>query len=314
PAFEGTTLPSVCASIAADPPAALRLKRPEVPAELEVIVLKCLEKDPARRFQSARERAGSLAPFAGRAESGQRSSPLGDATIRSSPMLMSLAELRDKPTLALSEMNPGTMASAVLTQSGERVISKGEAERSRRDAASAAEASESAVPSSAGTPEAAAPKHSRLLVGAALIAALGVLIWALRPSHDAPLQVVAPASATTPASATPPSPRAFAVQIDSSPSGASVYEGEQLLGSTPMQLSVDSGSVASLPRTFTVRKAGYLPYTIMQGNSAKDVHLFAELVQDQAGASTATAKPKKPALVPAPHASPKPQGDIFMQR
>jgi hypothetical protein len=104
------------------------------------------------------------------------------------------------------------------------------------------------------------------------------------------------------------------VQIDSSPSGASVYEGEQLLGSTPMQLSVDSGSVASLPRTFTVRKAGYLPYTIMQGNSAKDVHLFAELVQDQAGASTATAKPKKPALVPAPHASPKPQGDIFMQR
>ena len=96
PAFEGSTLPGVCAAIAADPPAALRLKRPEVPVELEVIVLKCLEKDPARRFQTARELIGLLAPFAGRPESSLHSSPLSDATIRSSPMLMSLAELRDR--------------------------------------------------------------------------------------------------------------------------------------------------------------------------------------------------------------------------
>ena len=69
PAFEGTTLPGVCASIAADPPAALRLKRPEVPLEVEAIVLKCLEKDPAKRFQSARELIASLSPWTGRAES-----------------------------------------------------------------------------------------------------------------------------------------------------------------------------------------------------------------------------------------------------
>ena len=310
PAFEGTTLPGVCASIAADPPAALRLKRPEVPVELEAIVLKCLEKDPARRFQSARELVSLLAPFAGRPESGLYSSPLSDATIRSSPMLLSLAELRDNPTLALSEMNAGTMASAVLTQSGERVITKGEAEQSKRNAAAQAP-----PPSAAPTQGSDLPSPKRALkLGAIVLAA--ALLWVLRPGRDvqqALKSAASPAKATAPlATATPP--QAFAVQIDSIPSGAGVYDGQQQLGSTPMQLSIDGASVVTGPRTFTVRKAGYLPYTIVQGSSAEDVHLVAELTRDEAAASAPSAKPKRPAAQPPPHASAKPRGDIFMQR
>ena len=64
PAFEGTTLPGVCAAIAADPPAALRLKRPEVPVEVEAIVLKCLEKAPAQRFQKITETTRRYGPTA----------------------------------------------------------------------------------------------------------------------------------------------------------------------------------------------------------------------------------------------------------
>jgi serine/threonine-protein kinase len=315
PAFEGTTLPGVCAAIAADPPAALRLKRPEVPVELEAIVLKCLEKDPARRFQTARELATRLAPFAGRPESRALSAPPSDATIRSSPMLMSLAELRDSPTLAAPQANAGTMASAVLTQSGERVMTKAEAEQSKREAASTASAA-----------FAATPKHSRLPIAVGLLAVLAALTWALRSGHEVPpaaTQATASPTAPSAVAATPPVAHAFAVQIDSSPSGASVYEGQQLLGSTPMQLSIDSASVVSVPRTFTVSKVGYLPYTIVQGNSARDVHLLAELDPDRAASSAPSAKPKKPALLPAPHASAKPppfgdhearEGDIFMQR
>ena len=312
PAFEGTTLPGVCASIAADPPAALRLKRPEVPLELEAIVLKCLEKDPARRFQAARELIPLLAPFSGR----EPGSLLSDATIRSSPFLLtSLAELRSNPTLAAPQTDAGTMASAVLTQSGERVITKAEAEQSKRNAALAT-----------GSGETVGSQRTRVLLSIALVAALGALVWSLSSSQRAHQSTLSPAAApsaaaastaTTATTSPPPSTPArqtFALQIDSKPSGAEVYEAGQLLGSTPMQLSLDAASVAGNPRTFTVRKAGLLPYTIVQGNSAVDVHLLAELVPAPPTRAVTTAKPKRPKIVAPPTPSAKPQGDIFMQR
>ncbi len=309
PAFEGTTLPGVCASIAADPPAALRLQRPDVPVELEAVVLKCLEKDPARRFQAARELIPLLATFSGRPESSQLS-PLSDKTIRSSPMLMSVAALRDDPTLSMSDVSAGTMASAVLTQSGERVVTKAEAEQLKRSAALAST-----------TDEGSGSKRTRAVLTAALVAALGALLWSLSsgrraPEAALPIAPPPPAATTPPTSAlsTAPARQTFALQIDSTPSGAQVYEGQQLLGSTPIQLSLDAGGVAESPRTFTVRKAGLLPYTIVQGGSAKDVHLLAELVPDHPAPAVLPARPKNPRTVPAPSVSAKPQGDIFMQR
>jgi hypothetical protein len=104
------------------------------------------------------------------------------------------------------------------------------------------------------------------------------------------------------------------VHIDSVPSGAEVYEGAQLLGTTPMQLSVDEQSVADAPRTFSVRKAGFLPYTVAQGGSAVDVRLLLPLAPAHGAPAAPTAKPKKARIVAAPSATPKPQGDIFMQR
>lgn len=44
------------------PPAPLRPARPEVPEQIEAVVLRCLEKDPSRRFASAREVGSAATP------------------------------------------------------------------------------------------------------------------------------------------------------------------------------------------------------------------------------------------------------------
>jgi len=318
PAFEGTTLPGICASIAADPPAALRLKRSEVPHELEAIVLKCLEKDPEKRFQSARELVEKLSRWTGRAES----SALRDATIRSSPPLgFELSELRTDPTVALTQSpDTGTLASAVFTRSGPRLIDQEHASHATHDATLA---EPSLAPSS--TPEATLRKlvqrhKSALGIGSALLLALS--LWAVRgvePREPAAVPLAAPSiplpvSAPVPAQLSP----TFSLQIDSTPAGAEVFEGDSLLGVTPMQVTVDAARVSNAARTFTVRKAGYLPYTIVQGAGTKDAHVLAELTAEPASATPqlAVKKPvaKKPVETKTPSTAPKAGSDIFMQR
>ncbi len=62
--FEGGTFSSLCAAIVADDPPKLRDTRPEIPAELEAITLRCLEKKPEARFSRVEDLAAALAPFA----------------------------------------------------------------------------------------------------------------------------------------------------------------------------------------------------------------------------------------------------------
>jgi eukaryotic-like serine/threonine-protein kinase len=61
--FEGDTLGAIMAMIAADPPVPLRSVRADAPAELERLVLRCLEKDPSRRIPNVAELALGLQPF-----------------------------------------------------------------------------------------------------------------------------------------------------------------------------------------------------------------------------------------------------------
>jgi serine/threonine-protein kinase len=63
PPFEGTST-AVIAKVMTDPvPWPIDL-RPEVPRDLARIVMRALDRDPARRFQSMRELADAVAPFA----------------------------------------------------------------------------------------------------------------------------------------------------------------------------------------------------------------------------------------------------------
>ena len=62
--FEAETMPQLCALVLQDAPPPLGSFAQTGSPSFEAVVLRCLEKDPARRFQSIAELARALAPFA----------------------------------------------------------------------------------------------------------------------------------------------------------------------------------------------------------------------------------------------------------
>ncbi len=339
PAFEGTTLPGVCAAIAADPPAALRLKRPEVPLEVEAIVLKCLEKDPNRRFQTARDLFDKLTPWTGRVES-VHSSPLSDATIRSSPLSFELAEAArrlDGVVVPPASSGGGTLASAVFTQSGERVVARpvGVSRLASTESAPAppAPGPTSTRSASMATAESGLGKRSTLALGAAALLGLASIIaWALA-TGGRPEQVAAPASAPSlplgvPQRAALP---VFSAAHRVGPRGGAGVRGRGVARHDAATAQRRPGERPALPRKFSVRRAGYEPYTIVQGAAEHDTRVLAELTRESVAAAPVEATPAEPPKLSASHAPPparpvKPPrppppatstklgSDIFMQR
>jgi len=62
--FTGDDVPQLCTSILTTAPRPLRELRPGAPEGLEKVLLRCLEKDPAKRYRNVAELAQELAPFA----------------------------------------------------------------------------------------------------------------------------------------------------------------------------------------------------------------------------------------------------------
>jgi serine/threonine protein kinase len=67
--FRAETLPEICGLILTAAPPAIRNFSPSTPEPLQLAVLRCLEKDRTRRFQSVSEVAQAIAPFGSRATS-----------------------------------------------------------------------------------------------------------------------------------------------------------------------------------------------------------------------------------------------------
>ncbi|MEZ4293661.1 MAG: serine/threonine-protein kinase [Polyangiaceae bacterium] len=65
--FNEESLGALFVQIGAEPPAPIRKYLPDIPDGLEAIILKCLEKAPANRFQSVAELARALAPYSAEA-------------------------------------------------------------------------------------------------------------------------------------------------------------------------------------------------------------------------------------------------------
>lgn len=63
PPFEGGSAVDVMVKVLADAPAPLRQVNPAIPADLDTVVAKCLEKEPQRRYDSAKALAEDLGRF-----------------------------------------------------------------------------------------------------------------------------------------------------------------------------------------------------------------------------------------------------------
>jgi eukaryotic-like serine/threonine-protein kinase len=61
--FAGETLPQIAVNVAKGQPASLRLVRSDVPAGLESVIARCLEKNAKRRYKSVAELAAALGRF-----------------------------------------------------------------------------------------------------------------------------------------------------------------------------------------------------------------------------------------------------------
>jgi serine/threonine-protein kinase len=99
--FGGGTQPEILIRQMTVTPPPLRTHAPDVPAELEAVIMRALEKDPARRPQSALELAESLARAIGRElespsafRGAGRFTPAGGARTLSAPVTLSLHAAR----------------------------------------------------------------------------------------------------------------------------------------------------------------------------------------------------------------------------
>jgi WD40 repeat protein len=63
PPFQGETLPEILRQVQDTDPVAPRRLNPSIPLDLQTICLKCLQKEPSRRYASAQELAADLARF-----------------------------------------------------------------------------------------------------------------------------------------------------------------------------------------------------------------------------------------------------------
>jgi serine/threonine-protein kinase len=104
--FPADTLTQLCALVLQTEPRRPSELRPDLPPGLEVVILRCLEKDRARRFGSASELAAALMPFAGVAQM-----RIGSMASIETTMPLTF------PPAAQSVSSPGMSQSAPITTS-----------------------------------------------------------------------------------------------------------------------------------------------------------------------------------------------------
>jgi serine/threonine protein kinase len=62
--YDVTTVTELIAKILTEPPIAARVRNPSLSAEMDAVIMRCLQVDPALRYRSATELQTALAPFA----------------------------------------------------------------------------------------------------------------------------------------------------------------------------------------------------------------------------------------------------------
>jgi serine/threonine protein kinase len=96
--FMAQSTPQVCALVLGSEPVPPSVHRADIPAELEAIVLRCLQKNPVKRFSTATELRRALAPFDPSAPAAGRS----DEALKAPPALVEEQPVVAAPDLAAS--------------------------------------------------------------------------------------------------------------------------------------------------------------------------------------------------------------------
>jgi eukaryotic-like serine/threonine-protein kinase len=201
--FTGSTFPEVLVQVMSEPPPKLRSLRPEVPAELEAVVLRCLEKHPADRFSSVATLAVALTPFASTRTLGLQSRMRNNVSrpapaVPAAPvkLIQSTQVVVDVPVIAMPEaVAPTAPAPAPDPTSplGAPIAASPAREHAKTNTAWAEQSAEGA-PRGSGS-------RRRWLIGAGALGAAGVAAaLLLRPTGAEPgaAPAAAPAALATP--------------------------------------------------------------------------------------------------------------------
>jgi serine/threonine protein kinase len=127
--FSAETLPQICGLILTAAPPSIRQFAPNVPDALQAVVMHCLEKDRARRFQNVSELGRALAPFGSRATSRsvERISKILGAPSAAEPMPASVPQaqtVRYEPSTQSNwgQTNPSRSSAGPLIAAGALAI------------------------------------------------------------------------------------------------------------------------------------------------------------------------------------------------
>jgi serine/threonine protein kinase len=288
-AFDADTFPAVCAAIVTDYPPSRRDLVPSISRELETIVMRCLEKDPAKRYPSVAALANDLRRI---------SSPRTPSASRPQGLIESFP--------ARSGEQPSTLISSTpepIAREKSANISDSVAEFSARTMTSA-DVEEAAVPR----------EHYK----AKPTKRVGVLTWSLlslfgfglvaswKLAHLRPSGMSTPPRTLVTQAVTPMND-AFQVRIESVPGDADVWDDTKLLGRTPLTISINHAAVRAAAKQITVKKIGFEPFVTFQGDASRDVTITARLTERREPEALPTPpapQPKRPPARPSNSAKP----------
>jgi serine/threonine-protein kinase len=249
---------------------------------------------------------------------------LGPFRRRSStrPLVPSLAEMAATSARQRSELSGAPTLAAAETESA-RI--RGAIGAGARAAAAASDRTVLSAESHSTGRSKPPPKQRRIVLfaGTGLVIALSAALLArLASSPDSAALSAASQSAISPPTAAPARSSTFSLLIESTPSGAEVFEAGRLLGKTPLHLVVDKHAAQKDARTLTLRHPGYQSYSVVQGSSEENVRLVAVLVPEPAlsevvppPSRSRASKPTRIRQTPERTAAPAPvDTDIRMQR
>jgi serine/threonine-protein kinase len=238
------------------------VQRADVPTVLDFIVLRALERDPAKRYPDAKAMAIELETF------------LQDARFAPRAMIKMLEELfgpDDHQVEAVPDVAAISIGTPVTSPEKVPVAAVGPS-ASLPPVPDDEEESYTGVSSVHRMAEKKRMRRMRPVWATAAAAAIVVVVVALAsrsqhtpaPTEDGvPAAAMAPVPAAAPAApvlpAVPPLPSTVSIRFESDPPGAEIKDGEgKLLGVTPLTTDLPRGTQ---PIAITVAKTGYAPVT-----------------------------------------------------